>query len=63
MVWHCFGYTKKEVTYILTHFPNAYLGFDCNITYPKAEALREACIATPLEKILLETDAPYLAPQ
>ncbi len=63
MVFHCFWYGKTEVEYLLTHFPNIYFWFDGNISYPKAEALREACLITPLEKILLETDAPYLAPQ
>lgn len=63
LVFHCFGYWPKEAEYILSHFPNTLLGFDCNITYPKAEALREACKLTPLDRILTETDAPYLAPQ
>lgn len=63
MVFHCFGYTKTEVKYLLKNFPNVYVGFDGNISYPKAEDLREACLITPIEKILLETDAPYLAPQ
>ncbi|MBP6086505.1 TatD family hydrolase [Patescibacteria group bacterium] len=33
------------------------------MSYPKAQALRDTCLITPIEKILLETDAPYLAPQ
>ena len=33
------------------------------MTYPKAEALRDAAAAVPPERILAETDSPYLAPQ
>ena len=32
-------------------------------TYPKAQNLRDVAKALPLEKILIETDSPYLAPQ
>lgn len=60
---HCFGYGPEEVTYLLQHFPNLYIWYDCNISYPKAQPLRDACLITPVDKILLETDAPYLAPQ
>jgi TatD DNase family protein len=63
IVFHCFWYWPKEAEHLLSHFPNVYFGFDGNISYPKAEALREACLTIPIEKILLETDAPYLAPQ
>ena len=40
-----------------------YFSFAGNATYPKAEALREAAAAVPAERILAETDSPYLAPQ
>jgi TatD DNase family protein len=39
-----------------------YLSFAGIITFPKAEALREAAGVTPLDRVLSETDAPYLAP-
>ncbi len=39
-----------------------YLGFNGMITFKKADDVREALLLTPLEKILLETDAPYLTP-
>jgi TatD DNase family protein len=32
------------------------------VTYRKAEQLREVALAVPLERLLVETDAPYLAP-
>jgi TatD DNase family protein len=40
-----------------------YCSFAGNVTYPKAERLREAAAALPEELLLVETDSPYLAPQ
>ncbi len=37
-----------------------YVSFTCNITYKKAEKLRQAVKAAPIERVFLETDAPYL---
>jgi TatD DNase family protein len=33
------------------------------VTFPKAEALRVAALRVPADRLLVETDAPYLAPQ
>jgi TatD DNase family protein len=40
-----------------------YVSFAGNVTYPKAAELRDAARAVPAERILAETDSPYLAPQ
>jgi TatD DNase family protein len=40
-----------------------WLSFAGNVTYPKNEHLRQAAIAAPPDRILVETDSPYLAPQ
>ncbi len=40
-----------------------FLSFAGNITYPKSERLRDAAAAVPLDRVLVETDAPFLAPQ
>lgn len=40
-----------------------YCSFAGNVTYPRSEELREAAAAVPGERILVETDAPYLSPQ
>jgi TatD DNase family protein len=40
-----------------------YLSFAGNVTYPKADSLRAAAKRVPADRILAETDSPYLAPQ
>lgn len=58
---HCFSsneaYAQK---YIDLGF---VLGFGGTVTYPKNETLRNVAKMIPLEKIILETDAPFLSPQ
>ena len=39
-----------------------YLSFTGNITYPKNEELREVVAGIPIDRILIETDSPYLSP-
>jgi TatD DNase family protein len=40
-----------------------YVSFAGNVTFPKAEDLREAAKQVPADRLLAETDCPYLAPQ
>jgi TatD DNase family protein len=40
-----------------------YVSFAGNLTYPKAGDLREAAVRVPPDRLLVETDSPYLAPQ
>jgi TatD DNase family protein len=40
-----------------------YVSFAGNVTYPKAQALRDAAARVPRDRLLAETDSPYLAPQ
>jgi TatD DNase family protein len=40
-----------------------YCSFAGNLTYPKAEAIREAAAIVPEDRVLVETDSPFLAPQ
>jgi TatD DNase family protein len=40
-----------------------FVSFTCNITYKKAENLRQIVKAAPLDRVLLETDAPFLSPE
>lgn len=39
------------------------IGFTANITYPKKESIHEQIKKIPLERIVLETDSPFLSPQ
>ena len=59
-VFHCFGSTKEEALELL-QFPGFMLGIGGVLTYKKS-TLPEVLTAVPLERIVLETDAPYLAP-
>jgi TatD DNase family protein len=40
-----------------------YIGFDGNITYPNAQAIRDIFKSVPADRRLVETDAPFLPPQ
>lgn len=40
-----------------------HISFAGNATYPKAEMLRDAARAVPMDRLLVETDSPYLAPK
>jgi TatD DNase family protein len=40
-----------------------YIGFTGPLTYPKSDSLREVAARVTLERLLVETDAPFLAPQ
>ncbi|MFH1540898.1 MAG: TatD family hydrolase [Elusimicrobiota bacterium] len=60
-VIHCFSSTIEFAEKFLQL--GFYIGIDGPITYPNAKTLREVVKKIPLEKILLETDSPYLPPQ
>jgi len=65
--FHCWGYWPNEVQKLKVESTKLnwklYIGFCGNITYKKADALRESLKLVPLESLLLETDAPWLTPQ
>ena len=60
-VMHCFAGSTAFVERVLAW--GFYISFAGNVTFPKAEQLRIAAQAVPLDRLLVETDAPYLAPQ
>ena len=60
IVIHCFGYGPEEAEAFLK--AGCYLSFAGNLTYAKAEPLRRALAIAPADKLLLETDAPYMNP-
>ena len=60
-VVHCFSGTAADAERALRL--GFYLGVDAPITYPSAGSLRDALSAVPADRLVLETDAPYLPPQ
>jgi TatD DNase family protein len=60
VVLHCFSSPALLPTALDRGW---YVSFAGNVTYPKAPELREAAASVPPERILAETDSPYLAPQ
>ncbi len=59
-VMHCFSGDKELASYILSK--GFYLSITGVITYKSANVLREVAQMTPLDRLLIETDAPYLSP-
>jgi TatD DNase family protein len=59
-IMHCFSGTVEQAEQSLE--AGFYLSFAGNLTYPKSAAIRDAALAAPADRILLETDAPFLAP-
>ncbi len=60
-VMHCFGGSLAEARDFLDL--GFYLSFSGTLTYPKAGTLREVANDAPLDRLLVETDCPYLPPQ
>jgi TatD DNase family protein len=58
---HCFSMAAR-LDECLAH-DDWWISFAGNVTYPKAADLREAAKRVPAERLLVETDAPFLAPQ
>ena len=59
-IFHCFTGGPREAEAALDL--GYYLSFGGVVTFPKASGLREAAKLAPADRILVETDAPYLAP-
>lgn len=59
-VIHCFSYTKEMAAEFLKL--DYHFGIGGVITFSNAKKLKEAVAYIPMERILLETDSPYLAP-
>lgn len=59
-LFHSFTSNNSLAEFALNN--DFYLGFNGIVTFKKAENVREILSMTPLEKILIETDAPFLAP-
>jgi TatD DNase family protein len=60
-VVHCFSGDADFLRSCLEE--GFFVSFTCNITYKKAQGLRDLVKAAPLERLMLETDAPFLPPE
>lgn len=60
-VVHCFSYTKEMAKIFLDM--GFYIGIGGVLTFKNAKKLKEAAEYIPMERIVLETDCPYLAPE
>ncbi|MGD9737427.1 MAG: TatD family hydrolase [Solirubrobacterales bacterium] len=60
VVLHCFSAPRRVADAAERGW---YCSFAGNVTYPRSEQLREAAAQVPEDRILVETDAPFLSPQ
>jgi TatD DNase family protein len=60
VVLHCFSEPELLEPALERRY---YISFAGNVTYPKADALRAVATQVPADRILAETDSPYLSPQ
>jgi len=61
VILHCFSMADR-IAECLEH-REWWISFAGNVTYPKAADLRQAALRVPGDRLLVETDAPYLSPQ
>jgi TatD DNase family protein len=62
-VVHCFTGSLNLAEFILKNCPDLCLGFTGVITFKNAEKIREVVCETPIERIFIETDSPFMAPE
>lgn len=60
-VVHCFSGTWADAQWYMAR--GFLLGVDGPVSYPSAKALQENVVRIPLQRLVLETDSPYLPPQ
>ncbi|MCX5770222.1 MAG: TatD family hydrolase [Candidatus Hydrogenedentes bacterium] len=60
-IMHCFGGDAAFARGCLDW--GFYISFAGNVTFPKAKVLQESAAVVPLDRLLIETDSPFLAPQ
>jgi TatD DNase family protein len=61
-ILHCFNGSVELLDWALAQ-PEWYISFAGNLSFPKATELHEAARLIPPERLLVETDAPFIAPQ
>jgi TatD DNase family protein len=61
VILHCFSAGPRWAERAAEH--GWYCSFAGNMTYPRSELIREAAALVPEDRLLVETDSPFLAPQ
>lgn len=61
IVFHCFSYSAQQAKAIVDK--GFFVSFTGSITFKNAASLREAAESVPTERIMLETDCPYMSPE
>lgn len=62
-VMHCYSEDMAFAETLLGHSDEIYFSFSGTLTYKKSEHIRETAAMLPLNRILIETDSPFLPPQ
>lgn len=60
---HCFSEDITFARELMEFSDNIYFSFSGIVTYKSAPLIQEAAMKLPLNRILIETDAPFLSPQ
>lgn len=61
VVFHCFSGTAEQASIILNY--GFHISFTGVVTFKNAETARQAAKTVPLERLMLETDCPYMSPE
>jgi len=60
-VFHCFSYSVHQAKFLIDR--GFYISFTGVVTFKNAELTRQAAKIVPLEKMMIETDCPYMSPE
>lgn len=61
VVIHCYGGDAEQTRLVLNR--GYYVSFTGTVTFKRSDALRQIAAAIPIERIMLETDCPYISPE
>jgi TatD DNase family protein len=59
---HCFTGSWEFAAKVLERWPNSYFGFTGVLTFKNSKDIQSVCARVPMDRILSETDGPYMAP-
>ena len=61
VVFHCFSGSAQQARIVLDH--GFYISFTGVVTFKNAQKAREAALVVPTDRLMLETDCPYMSPE